>query len=92
MDVDWCKLPDVNVGCGVVFVNYDGREKHHTTGEAAAFLGSGSMIVSPVTVGRGSYVAAGSTITDDVPADALAIGRARQTVKDGWAARRREQA
>lgn len=81
----------VNVGCGVVFVNYDGRDKHHTVVEDGAFLGSGSMIVSPVTVGHGSYIAAGSTITDDVPADALAIGRARQTVKDGWAKRRRQQ-
>jgi bifunctional UDP-N-acetylglucosamine pyrophosphorylase / glucosamine-1-phosphate N-acetyltransferase len=79
----------VNVGCGVVLVNYDGRSKHHTVVEADAFVGSGTMLVSPVTIGAGSYVAAGSTITEDVPEDALAIARARQTVKEGWAARRR---
>jgi bifunctional UDP-N-acetylglucosamine pyrophosphorylase/glucosamine-1-phosphate N-acetyltransferase len=81
----------VNVGCGVVLVNYDGTDKHHTVVEADAFVGSGTMLVSPVTIGTGAYVAAGSTITDDVPAGALAIGRARQVNKDGWAARRRKQ-
>jgi bifunctional UDP-N-acetylglucosamine pyrophosphorylase / glucosamine-1-phosphate N-acetyltransferase len=80
---------DVNIGCGVVLVNYDGQAKHHSTVEDGAFVGSGTMLVSPVNVGSGAYVAAGSTITEDVPADALAIGRARQVVKDGWAARRR---
>ncbi|MFA9447142.1 bifunctional UDP-N-acetylglucosamine diphosphorylase/glucosamine-1-phosphate N-acetyltransferase GlmU [Egicoccus sp. AB-alg6-2] len=81
----------VNVGCGVVLVNYDGTDKHHTVVEADAFVGSGTMLVSPVTIGAGAYVAAGSTITEDVPADALAIGRARQVNKDGWAARRRRR-
>lgn len=82
---------DVNVGCGVVFVNYDGTEKHHTTVEQGSFVGSGTMLVAPVTVGEGAYIAAGSTITDDVPPDALAIARARQSVKPGWAKRRREE-
>lgn len=79
---------DVNIGCGVVVVNYDGEAKHHTVVEDGAFVGSGTMLVSPVTVGAGAYVAAGSTITDDVPARALGIGRARQVVKEGWAERR----
>jgi bifunctional UDP-N-acetylglucosamine pyrophosphorylase / glucosamine-1-phosphate N-acetyltransferase len=82
---------DTNIGCGVVLVNYDGKAKHHTTVEDGAFVGSGTMLISPVTIGAGAYVAAGSTITDDVPADALAIGRARQTNKEGWAARRRAE-
>jgi bifunctional UDP-N-acetylglucosamine pyrophosphorylase / glucosamine-1-phosphate N-acetyltransferase len=81
----------VNVGCGVVLVNYDGRAKHHTVVEADAFVGSGTMLISPVTIGTGAYVAAGSTITDDVPEGALAIARARQTNKEGWAARRAEK-
>ena len=80
---------DVNIGCGVVVVNYDGEGKHHTVVEDGAFVGSGTMLVSPVTVGGGAYVAAGSTVTDDVPARALAIGRARQVNKEGWVDRRR---
>lgn len=80
----------VNIGCGVTVVNYDGHGKHRTVVEDGAFVGSGTELVAPVTVGRGGYVAAGSVITEDVPADALAIGRARQVVKEGWAAARRE--
>jgi bifunctional UDP-N-acetylglucosamine pyrophosphorylase/glucosamine-1-phosphate N-acetyltransferase len=82
----------VNIGCGVVVVNYDGAAKHHTAVEDGAFVGSGTMLVAPVTVGEGAFVAAGSTITDDVPAGSLAIARARQTVKDGWVERRRADA
>lgn len=78
-----------NVACGVITVNYDGREKHRTTIGEDAFVGCDTALVAPVTIGEGAYVAAGSTITDDVPADALAIARSRQTVKDGWAAARR---
>ena len=81
----------VNVGCGVVVVNYDGSNKHHTEVADGAFVGSGTMLIAPVTIGEGAYVAAGSTITDDVPPDALAIGRARQTNKEGWAAQRRQR-
>lgn len=80
---------DVNVACGVITVNYDGRTKAHTTIEDGAFVGCDTMLVAPVTVGAGAYTAAGSTITDDVPAGALAIARSRQTVKDGWASARR---
>lgn len=81
---------DVNVACGVITVNYDGRTKSHTTIGDGAFVGCDTMLVAPVTIGAGAYTAAGSTITDDVPAGALAIARSRQTVKDGWAARRDE--
>ena len=77
----------VNMACGVVTVNYDGFDKHHTTVEDGAFVGCDTMLVAPVTIGNGAYVAAGSVVTEDVPPDALAIARGRQTNKDGWAAR-----
>lgn len=80
---------DVNVGAGVITVNYDGRRKARTVVGDGAFLGCNSNLVAPVTVGPGAYVAAGSTCDRPVPADALAIARARQEVKEGWAARRR---
>lgn len=80
----------VNFACGSVTVNYDGRDKHRTVVGDGAFVGCDSMLVAPVEIGAGAYVAAGSTITDDVPDDALAVARARQVVKEGWAARRRE--
>jgi bifunctional UDP-N-acetylglucosamine pyrophosphorylase / glucosamine-1-phosphate N-acetyltransferase len=81
--------PSVNVGAGTITCNYDGQKKHPTRIEAGAFVGSNSTLVAPVTVGAGAYVAAGSAITEDVPAQALALGRARQTIKEGWAAARR---
>jgi bifunctional UDP-N-acetylglucosamine pyrophosphorylase / glucosamine-1-phosphate N-acetyltransferase len=81
----------VNIACGVVTVNYDGRTKSHTTIEDGAFVGCDTMLIAPVTIGSGAYVAAGSTITDNVPDGALAIARARQTVKEGWATKRREE-
>jgi bifunctional UDP-N-acetylglucosamine pyrophosphorylase / glucosamine-1-phosphate N-acetyltransferase len=81
----------VNIACGVVTVNYDGRTKSHTTIEDGAFVGCDTMLIAPVTIGAGAYVAAGSTITDDVPDGALAIARARQSVKEGWATERRAQ-
>ncbi|HXJ95800.1 MAG TPA: bifunctional UDP-N-acetylglucosamine diphosphorylase/glucosamine-1-phosphate N-acetyltransferase GlmU [Terriglobia bacterium] len=74
----------VNVGAGTVTCNYDGERKHPTIVEDQVFIGSGSMLVAPVKIGRGAYVAAGSTITEDVPAESLAIGRARQVNKEGW--------
>ncbi|HET9181797.1 MAG TPA: bifunctional UDP-N-acetylglucosamine diphosphorylase/glucosamine-1-phosphate N-acetyltransferase GlmU [Candidatus Angelobacter sp.] len=80
----------VNVGAGTITCNYDGEHKHKTIIEDGAFIGSDSTLVAPVRVGRGAYVAAGSSITEDVPEDALAIGRSRQTLKAGWAARRRD--
>jgi bifunctional UDP-N-acetylglucosamine pyrophosphorylase/glucosamine-1-phosphate N-acetyltransferase len=84
--------PGVNIGAGTITCNYDGVAKHPTRIEAGAFVGSDTTLVAPLTVGEGSYVAAGSTITEDVPMDALALGRARQVTKPGWAARRRERA
>jgi bifunctional UDP-N-acetylglucosamine pyrophosphorylase/glucosamine-1-phosphate N-acetyltransferase len=81
--------PDVNIGAGTITCNYDGVAKHPTRIEAGAFVGSDTTLVAPVTVGEGAYVAAGSTITEDVPSDALALGRSRQVTKPGWAARRR---
>lgn len=79
----------VNVGAGTITCNYDGVNKHMTVIEDGAFIGSDATLVAPVRVGKGSYIAAGSTITDDVPADALALGRGRQAVKEGWAKERR---
>lgn len=74
---------DVNIGCGVVFVNYDGKKKHKTTVGDKAFIGSNSNLVAPVTVQQGGYVACGSTITDTVEEGDLAIARARQVNKKG---------
>src|SRR5579864_3751416 len=68
----------VNVGAGTITCNYDGVNKHITIIEECAFIGSDSTLVAPVHIGKGSYVAAGSTITHNVPADSLALGRARQ--------------
>jgi bifunctional UDP-N-acetylglucosamine pyrophosphorylase/glucosamine-1-phosphate N-acetyltransferase len=81
--------PGVNIGAGTITCNYDGVKKSPTHIEAGAFVGSDAVLVAPVTVGAGAYVAAGSTITEDVPKDSLALGRARQVTKPGWAARRR---
>jgi bifunctional UDP-N-acetylglucosamine pyrophosphorylase/glucosamine-1-phosphate N-acetyltransferase len=78
-----------NIGAGVITCNYDGVKKHLTRIGAGAFVGSDSTLVAPVTIGEGTYIAAGSCITKDVPADALAIARSRQVVKEGWAAARR---
>jgi bifunctional UDP-N-acetylglucosamine pyrophosphorylase/glucosamine-1-phosphate N-acetyltransferase len=80
----------VNIGAGTITCNYDGISKSPTRIEDGAFVGSDTTLIAPVTVGAGAYVAAGSTITADVPQDALALGRARQVTKPGWAARRRE--
>lgn len=75
---------DVNIGAGTITVNYDGVSKHETLIGDRAFIGSGSELIAPVQVGAGAFVAAGSTIHDHVPAGALAIARARQSVKPGW--------
>jgi bifunctional UDP-N-acetylglucosamine pyrophosphorylase / glucosamine-1-phosphate N-acetyltransferase len=78
----------VNVGCGTVTCNYDGEKKHPTFIGDGVFVGSDAILVAPIRLGKGSYVAAGSTLTDDVPPGALALGRARQVTKRGWAAER----
>ena len=75
----------VNIGAGTITCNYDGVNKHTTIIEDGVFIGSDSTLVAPVRVGKGAYVAAASCITSDVPEDALAIGRAQQIVKPGWA-------
>lgn len=75
---------DVNIGCGVVFVNYDGKNKFKSVVKDGAFIGSNSNLVAPVTVEKKGYIATGSTITDDVPEGSLAIARERQVVKEGW--------
>ena len=76
-----------NVGAGTVTCNYDGFGKHRTEIGADAFVGSNTALVAPVRVGAGAFVGSGSVVTESVPDDALALGRARQVVKDGWAAR-----
>ncbi|MCC6646924.1 MAG: bifunctional UDP-N-acetylglucosamine diphosphorylase/glucosamine-1-phosphate N-acetyltransferase GlmU [Polyangiaceae bacterium] len=78
-----------NVGAGTIFCNYDGYQKHRTTIGAGAFIGCDTQLVAPVTVGEGAYVATGTTVTKDVPPDALAIGRVAQSNKEGYASRLR---
>lgn len=78
---------NINVGCGAIFVNYDGQKKHHSTVGDNAFLGSNANIISPVEIGNNAFIAAGSTITDDIPEDAMGIARSRQTTKEGYAKR-----
>ena len=80
----------VNIGAGTVTCNYDGEKKNPTEIEDGVFIGSGSMLVAPVKIGKGSYVAAGSAITEDVPAESLAVGRARQVNKEGWVRKHKE--
>ena len=79
---------DVNIGAGTITCNYDGLKKYQTIIEQGAFIGSGTELVAPVKVGRGSYIGAGSTITKDVSPDALAVARSRQVEKPGWARKR----
>lgn len=79
----------VNIGAGTITCNYDGEAKHRTIIEDGVFIGSDSQLIAPVTIGKDAYVGAGSTITNDVPAGALAIGRGRQVTKPGWAAKRK---
>ena len=80
---------DVNIGAGTITCNYDGIHKHKTIIDDGVFVGSDSTLVAPLRVGKGAYVAAASCITDDVPEEALAIGRSRQIVKEGWAREKR---
>lgn len=78
----------VNLGCGVVFVNYDGKNKHRSVVKDGAFVGCNTNLVSPVTVGEGAYIAAGTTVTTDVPNEALSVGRAKQKNIEGWVKKR----
>ncbi len=81
--------PGANIGAGTIFCNYDGFQKHRTVIGAGAFIGSDTQLVAPVTVGEGAYVATGTTVTKDVPADALALSRVKQENKPGYASRLR---
>ena len=78
---------NVNLGCGVVTANYDRVKKYRTTIENGAFIGCNTSLIAPVTVGEGAYIAAGSTVTDDIPAMALAVARTRQSNKRDWASK-----
>lgn len=82
---------NVNVGAGAITCNYDGTKKSQTVIEDGAFIGSDSQLVAPVRIGKGAYVAAGSSVTEDVPAGALGIARARQTNVEGWVERRKSE-
>ena len=82
---------DCNFGCGTITCNYDGFHKHRTTIGSHVFVGCNTNFVPPVTVGDGAFIAAGTTVTEDVPKDAMAIGRARQAVKEGWAEENRRK-
>jgi len=81
----------VNVGAGTITCNYDGVNKHQTVIEDGAFIGSDSQLIAPVTVGKGAYVGAGSSITEDVQAGSLGIARGRQTNIEGWADRKKSK-
>jgi bifunctional UDP-N-acetylglucosamine pyrophosphorylase / glucosamine-1-phosphate N-acetyltransferase len=81
----------VNVGAGTITCNYDGVNKHKTIIEDGVFVGSDTILIAPVRIGKGAYIAAATTVTDDVPPDSLAMGRARQIVKEGWAKAKREK-
>ena len=80
---------NINFGCGTVVVNYDGQNKHRTVIEDNAFIGCNTNLVSPVKVGKNAFTAAGSTITEDVPENSLAIARNRQSVKENWVIKRK---
>jgi bifunctional UDP-N-acetylglucosamine pyrophosphorylase/glucosamine-1-phosphate N-acetyltransferase len=81
----------VNIGAGTITCNYDGVRKHRTKIGEGAFVGSNSTLVAPVEVGANSYIGAGSVVTEPVPPEALALGRGRQVIKEGWVRRRRER-
>ncbi len=80
---------NANIGAGTITCNYDGGDKHRTTIGKDAFIGSNSALVAPVEIGEGAYIGSGSVITENVPPDALALARGRQTIKEGWASRLR---
>jgi bifunctional UDP-N-acetylglucosamine pyrophosphorylase/glucosamine-1-phosphate N-acetyltransferase len=82
---------NVNIGAGVITCNYDGFAKHPTVIEDNAFVGTDSQLIAPVRIGNAAYVAAGSSITDDVPAESLAIARGRQSIKEGWVKQRKKR-
>ena len=82
---------DVNIGAGTITCNYDGVNKNPTTIKDRSFIGSGTELIAPVTIGENSYVAAGSTINEDVPPDSLAVARQRQRIIKGWSERKKRK-
>jgi bifunctional UDP-N-acetylglucosamine pyrophosphorylase/glucosamine-1-phosphate N-acetyltransferase len=82
---------DVNIGCGTITCNYDGVRKHKTVIEDQVFVGSDTQFVAPVVIGKNSLIGAGSTITKDVPPDALAIARTEQKNIEGWRLRKKKK-
>jgi bifunctional UDP-N-acetylglucosamine pyrophosphorylase/glucosamine-1-phosphate N-acetyltransferase len=82
---------NVNIGAGVITCNYDGVQKHPTVVEDGAFVGTDSQLIAPVRIGKDAYVAAGSSITEDVPPESLAVARGRQVVKEGWVKNRKKK-
>ena len=82
---------DINLGCGVVFVNYDGKVKNRSRVDDHAFIGCNCNLIAPVHIGENAYLAAGSTVVEDVPADALFVARSRGVVKEDWVKHRKEQ-
>jgi bifunctional UDP-N-acetylglucosamine pyrophosphorylase/glucosamine-1-phosphate N-acetyltransferase len=80
-----------NIGAGTIVCNYDGERKHRTRIGRGSFIGSNSTLVAPVEIGDEAYVGAASVITEDVPGEALALGRARQVVKPGWVSKRKKK-
>ena len=81
--------PGCNFGCGTVTCNYDGKKKFRTKIGSKVFIGCQTKFIPPVSVGDGAYIAAGTTITDDVPEDSFVIGRSRQIVKEHWKDKRK---
>jgi bifunctional UDP-N-acetylglucosamine pyrophosphorylase/glucosamine-1-phosphate N-acetyltransferase len=81
---------NVNFGCGTITCNYDGRDKYKTIVEDDVFVGSDTQFIAPVRIGRNSLIAAGSTITKDVPPDSLAIARSEQRIIEGWAKKKKK--
>ena len=82
---------DVNIGAGTVTVNFDGLTKHKTIIKDGAFIGCNANLIAPVTIGKKAYIAAGSTITHEVPDKSLAIARERQTIKEDWVVKKKNK-
>ena len=80
---------NVNIGAGTITCNYDGEQKHQTTIEDGAFIGSDTQLVAPVTIGKGAYVGSGTTMRENVPAGALAVSAGKQRNIEGWVERRK---
>ena len=82
---------NVNIGAGTIVCNYDGKKKHKTVIEEGAFVGSGTELIAPVKIGKKAYIGAGSTITEDVSPESLAVSRSQQVEKKNWSRRKRKK-